>query len=107
VRHTIAETAAYFQLDPTHVQSILSNSRKALLVERNARPRPHLDDKIITAWNGLMISAFAKGYAVLGKIEYLTVHFLTVSPARQKQLLFRELVPLLSHSFPFHFLFSL
>ena len=27
---------------------------------RGARPRPHLDDKIITAWNGLMIAAFAR-----------------------------------------------
>lgn len=73
VRHTIAETAAHFKLEPAHVQSILKNSRKALLVERNNRPRPHLDDKIITAWNGLMISAFAKGYAILGKNEYLQV----------------------------------
>jgi hypothetical protein len=71
VRHSIAKTATHFNLDPAHVKSILSNSRKALLVERNNRPRPHLDDKIITAWNGLMISAFAKGYAVLGKTEYL------------------------------------
>ena len=30
------------------------------------RPRPHLDDKIITAWNGLMISAFARAAQVLG-----------------------------------------
>lgn len=38
---------------------------KAILVERRAqRPRPHLDDKIVTAWNGLMISAFARAYQV-------------------------------------------
>ncbi|MDQ2918568.1 MAG: thioredoxin domain-containing protein, partial [Verrucomicrobiota bacterium] len=35
------------------------------------RPRPHRDDKIITAWNGLMISAFARGAQVLGEPEYL------------------------------------
>ena len=33
---------------------------------RAQRPRPHLDDKIITAWNGLMISAFARAAQVLG-----------------------------------------
>ena len=32
--------------------------------------RPHLDDKILTAWNGLMISAFAKGGAILGEPRY-------------------------------------
>jgi uncharacterized protein len=32
---------------------------------RSKRPRPHLDDKIIAAWNGLMISAYARGAQVL------------------------------------------
>jgi uncharacterized protein YyaL (SSP411 family) len=35
------------------------------------RPRPHLDDKIITAWNGLMISAFARAAQVLNEPVYL------------------------------------
>ncbi len=39
----------------------LAHCREKLLAIRSARPRPHLDDKIITAWNGLMISAFARG----------------------------------------------
>ena len=46
--------------------------RRATLLElREKRPRPHLDDKIITAWNGLMISAFARGAQVLGDTNYL------------------------------------
>lgn len=89
VRHSITEAAKQFKLEESQVDSILINSRKvfaplvyfkclilsyqALIIERNARPKPHLDDKIITAWNALMISAFAKGYAVLGKQEYLQV----------------------------------
>jgi hypothetical protein len=42
-----------------------------LLAERAKRIRPHLDDKIITAWNGLMISAFAKAAGALGEAHYL------------------------------------
>jgi uncharacterized protein YyaL (SSP411 family) len=37
----------------------LASVRKQLNKVRMARPRPHLDDKIITAWNGMMISALA------------------------------------------------
>jgi uncharacterized protein YyaL (SSP411 family) len=42
-----------------------------LLAIRSKRVRPHLDDKILTAWNGLMISAFAKGAQVLDEPRYL------------------------------------
>ncbi len=45
--------------------------RDALLAERSKRPRPHRDDKILTGWNGLMISAFALGARVLGDPRYL------------------------------------
>jgi uncharacterized protein YyaL (SSP411 family) len=38
---------------------------------RQQRPRPHRDDKILTSWNGLMISALSKGYQTLGSAEYL------------------------------------
>jgi uncharacterized protein YyaL (SSP411 family) len=42
-----------------------------LLEIRSRRPRPHLDDKILASWNGLMISAFAKGAQILGEPKYL------------------------------------
>jgi hypothetical protein len=40
--------------------------REILFNARENRPRPHLDDKILAAWNGLMISAFARAGAILG-----------------------------------------
>jgi uncharacterized protein YyaL (SSP411 family) len=49
----------------------LDQARARLLEERSRRPRPHLDDKILTAWNGLMISAFAKGAQALDEPRYL------------------------------------
>jgi uncharacterized protein YyaL (SSP411 family) len=43
----------------------------AILFEARAkRPRPHLDDKILSSWNGLMISAFAKAAAILNEPKY-------------------------------------
>jgi uncharacterized protein YyaL (SSP411 family) len=49
----------------------LAESRRILFDLRSKRPRPHLDDKILTAWNGLMISAFAKAGAALGESKYV------------------------------------
>jgi uncharacterized protein YyaL (SSP411 family) len=42
------------------VMDVLNRSRLRLFRARVERPRPHLDDKVLTAWNGLMIAAFAR-----------------------------------------------
>jgi len=42
-----------------------------LLTVRNKRKAPHLDDKIIVSWNGLMIDAFAHAGKIFGKPEYV------------------------------------
>ena len=47
------------------VVAALARVRHALMSARSTRPRPHLDDKILTAWNGLMIAAFARAARVL------------------------------------------
>jgi uncharacterized protein YyaL (SSP411 family) len=48
----------------------LADASARLLRVRAKRPRPHLDNKVLTSWNALMISAFAKGYRVLGDTRY-------------------------------------
>jgi uncharacterized protein YyaL (SSP411 family) len=47
------------------------SARAALLATRGKRPRPHLDNKILTSWNALFISALCKGYRVLDDLRYL------------------------------------
>ena len=44
---------------------LLGRARLAMFQARLARPRPYLDDKILAAWNGLMIAAFARGARVI------------------------------------------
>ena len=52
---------------PDAVQAALDQARKTLLDVRSGRPRPHLDDKVLAAWNGLMIGAAARaGYVLEG-----------------------------------------
>jgi uncharacterized protein YyaL (SSP411 family) len=70
-RHSIAETANRFDKSEDQIEKLLADARSKLLAVRSKRPRPHLDDKIITAWNGLMISAFARAAQVLGDATYL------------------------------------
>jgi uncharacterized protein YyaL (SSP411 family) len=53
------------------VKELLAGARQTLFVARLQRPRPHLDDKILTSWNGLMISAFARAYRVLANPDHL------------------------------------
>jgi len=49
----------------------LSASRARLYEARARRVPPALDDKVLTAWNGLMIGAFADGFRVSGDPRYL------------------------------------
>src|SRR5260370_21318888 len=52
-RHTIAQTAEHFKKSEKEIGESLAQNREKLVSIRAKRPRPHLDDKIIAAWNGL------------------------------------------------------
>jgi len=52
------------------VQAVFKSAAQ-LLGEREKRPRPLLDDKVLTDWNGLMIAAFARAGFVLDNQTYL------------------------------------
>jgi len=56
----------------TAQNAALAPLRAKLLASRATRIRPNTDDKIVTAWNGLMIGAFARGYAVTRDERYHT-----------------------------------
>ncbi len=51
---------------PGEAAERLARARAALFAARETRVRPHRDDKVVAAWNGLMISAYARGARVLG-----------------------------------------
>ena len=61
-----------FQAHPAESEQdeILTDAIAKLMAVRATRPRPHLDDKVLAGWNGMMISAFAKGAQVLGEPRY-------------------------------------
>jgi uncharacterized protein YyaL (SSP411 family) len=51
----------------------VAEARALLYAARNKRVHPHLDDKILSSWNGLMLQAFARAAAVLGDGTYLKI----------------------------------
>jgi len=64
------EFAAHRGIEPDAWLTRLDGMRRQLLAARARRVPPRRDDKILTDWNGLMISAFARGYRVLGDRAY-------------------------------------
>jgi uncharacterized protein YyaL (SSP411 family) len=65
----IEETARTMGLPAADAAARLQRARVRLLEVRSTRPRPHLDDKVLASWNGLMISAFANGARTLNDPE--------------------------------------
>ncbi len=50
---------------------LLATAKQKLLAARVKRVRPHLDDKVLSSWNGLMLGAMARAHAVLGDEDML------------------------------------
>ncbi|MEQ1887157.1 MAG: thioredoxin domain-containing protein [Bryobacteraceae bacterium] len=67
---TVDETAAHAGIPVDECRAVLAASAKKLLEIRASRPRPLRDDKVLAAWNGMMISAFSKAAQVLGEARY-------------------------------------
>ena len=60
-----------FGLDDAELKIHIGQCIKIMSEARKHRPPPHLDNKILTAWNGLMISGCCSAGTALGKHEYI------------------------------------
>jgi len=68
---SLSSVAFQFGITEEKVKQIIENGSKKLLEIRSNRIKPGLDDKVLTSWNALMISAFAKGHRVTNEKKYL------------------------------------
>jgi hypothetical protein len=66
----IEQLAKLFRRDVAATERLIAETRRTLFAAREQRVKPGRDDKILTAWNALMLSAFAKGAEVLERDDY-------------------------------------
>jgi uncharacterized protein YyaL (SSP411 family) len=71
LRRSLEGAAKECGLSISELKDRLATDRQRLFEARFKRVPPGTDDKILTDWNGLMISAFCKGYQILGEQKYL------------------------------------
>jgi uncharacterized protein len=64
LENDIYDTSKAFKKSPEEINRLIEECKNILINKRAKRPKPNLDDKILTSWNSLMISAFAKGYKI-------------------------------------------
>jgi uncharacterized protein YyaL (SSP411 family) len=68
---SLPQVAERLKVAPAELQSAVAEARETLYTLRKSRPAPILDTKILTAWNGLMISAHARAGGALGEEAYI------------------------------------
>ncbi len=83
VQTTLSDVSARFNKTEDDIRKILHASRSKLLEARSTRIRPGLDDKILTSWNALMLSAYSKAYQIFRDPEYKEVITKNISFLKQ------------------------
>ncbi len=71
VPYTLEEFSIKARMVLPECERWLACVKRQLFAARERREKPARDEKVLTAWNGLMVSAFARAYQVLGHEEYL------------------------------------
>jgi len=73
VNYTLDATAKALKISEEKLAEVLKRGRKLLFEEREQRIKPFRDEKVLTAWNGLMLATFAEASAILNSEDYLTI----------------------------------
>jgi len=70
VARTPADAARVTGMPLEKVDQLVARSKRKLLDTRARRPHPATDDKVLTAWNGMALRAFAQAASALGRDDY-------------------------------------
>ena len=70
VTRTLEDVAVAHRISVGELQASLNESKQTLFDRRERRVKPDRDEKILTAWNGLMMASFAEAGIVLNRPDY-------------------------------------
>jgi len=71
IASSLEKVSELYGVSVKDLEEFFKEGRKKLFAEREKRVRPDRDEKILTSWNGLMISSFVDGFKVTGNEQYL------------------------------------
>jgi uncharacterized protein YyaL (SSP411 family) len=92
---TIDQAARLFKKSPAQIETLVANAKQKLFEVREQREKPFRDEKIITSWNGLMLSGLAEAFKISSKPSFLAAANRTIELIFSK--LFRD--ALLLHTY--------
>jgi uncharacterized protein YyaL (SSP411 family) len=89
---TLEQASKFFRRDLKAIESLVADAKMKLFQEREKRIKPFRDEKILTSWNGLMLSGLAEAIKISGRPAYLeaadrTVDFIFTNMFRDGRLL--------------------
>jgi uncharacterized protein YyaL (SSP411 family) len=67
---TVDQASKFFRNGRAEIEVLIANAKQKLFAEREKRIKPFRDEKVITAWNGLMLSGLAQAIQILHKPVY-------------------------------------
>ena len=73
ITRSFEDVAALVNIDVTELRETIASSRQKLFAIRERRVKPDRDEKILTAWNGLMLASFSEAGAILNRPDYTAV----------------------------------
>jgi uncharacterized protein YyaL (SSP411 family) len=79
---------------------LLASAKRKMLAARSKRVRPHLDDKILVSWNGLMLGAMARAYAILDDEKYRAAAEKNLAFIREKMWVAAGILPAVETGVP-------
>jgi len=71
VDHGLEEVATRLNVTPEQLSKAIERGKQILFEAREKQVKPGRDDKVLTAWNGLMLASMAEAGAVLGRQDYV------------------------------------